>query len=253
MSKDSWDSEQYKKNSSVQEELALNFINNYKFNGNEKVLDIGCGDGRLSAKIAKKVPNGFVIGIDLSENMINGAKINHSNVVNLSFELSDALKFKSDKKFDLIVSFSSFHWIEDKLNTLKNLFNLLTPNGKLIIRMAGGNITEIEETLNKEPWKSLCEAKNSWHPESKENITKILDKIGFKQLDIKLICLSHNFKNKEELLNWLMGWLPSIIGISAKESFACAEEIIKTFCSRQEKSDSHLEIKWPILFIEAVK
>lgn len=61
--------------------------------GNDKILDIGCGDGRASAELAMLVPNGSVLGIDISYSMIRFAEKNYASG-NLQFQQQNVLDLK---------------------------------------------------------------------------------------------------------------------------------------------------------------
>jgi trans-aconitate 2-methyltransferase len=93
---DRWDSQNYKENSDPQFEGAMSALVSYNFKKNESVLDIGCGDGKVTAEIAKLVPDGTVLGIDVSPNMIEFSKKNFSDIPNLSFQVADAAAFRTD-------------------------------------------------------------------------------------------------------------------------------------------------------------
>ena len=67
---DHWNPKDYHKNSSEQQKWGLELLNKIAFSGNERVLDIGCGDGKLTMEIANRVRHGSVLGIDKSEDMI---------------------------------------------------------------------------------------------------------------------------------------------------------------------------------------
>ena len=71
-----WDAKDYAKNSQNQFQWAKELIPKLKLQGNEALLDIGCGDGKITAEIAKALPNGKVVGIDSSPEMIKLSK-NH--------------------------------------------------------------------------------------------------------------------------------------------------------------------------------
>ena len=69
-----WDAKEYAKHSQNQYEWALELIPKLKLKGNEVLLDIGCGDGKVSATLASYLPNGRVVGIDSSEEMVSQAR-----------------------------------------------------------------------------------------------------------------------------------------------------------------------------------
>ena len=70
----SWDAKDYAKNSANQFQWAKELIPKLKLKGNEALLDIGCGDGKITAEISKCLPNGRAVGIDSSAEMINLAQ-----------------------------------------------------------------------------------------------------------------------------------------------------------------------------------
>ena len=114
-----WDPADYQKSSSAQYNWAMAIIAGLKLNGEERILDIGCGDGRITAHLAGLVPNGCVLGIDLSPEMIRFAAGKYADHPNLSFQVGDASELHFNEQFDLVVSFACLHWVEDHLPVLK--------------------------------------------------------------------------------------------------------------------------------------
>ena len=114
--------------------------------GDEHVLDIGCGDGRISARIAMRlVPRGSVCGIDASPSMIGVAQRRHANVVNLHFRVVDACALRFDASFDAVVSFNALHWMPDVAPALRGLRAALVPDGRAWLRLVTqGPLTSIE-------------------------------------------------------------------------------------------------------------
>lgn len=97
-----WDAIDYACNASAQYDWATELIEKLKLQGNQSLLDIGCGDGRISAELAKSLKKGSVVGIDASKEMIAVAK-NHyplSGYSNLSFAQMDARSIRLGKRFD---------------------------------------------------------------------------------------------------------------------------------------------------------
>ena len=68
-----WNARDYHENSSMQRRLALELIDRLTLKGDEHALDIGCGDGKVTAELARRVPLGLVVGIDSSEEMVRFA------------------------------------------------------------------------------------------------------------------------------------------------------------------------------------
>jgi len=89
MSDDRWSGQQYRENSDPQKRFALKGLERLALLGNEIVLDVGCGDGRITAEIARRVPAGRAVGIDASPSMIAACVENHGALGNLSRKPSD--------------------------------------------------------------------------------------------------------------------------------------------------------------------
>ena len=87
-----WDAKDYARHSSTQQTWARELISKLKLNGCESVLDVGCGDGKITAEIAGYVPDGTVVGVDSSKEMIELARVDFAKnkYPNLSFQVIDA-------------------------------------------------------------------------------------------------------------------------------------------------------------------
>jgi len=141
-----WDPKLYSSNSSAQKNWGLELLSKLDFKGSEKVLDVGCGDGRLSADIAYNLPEGSVLGIDLSEGMVVFAKNNYpkEQFPNLTFMQMDASELTFDSEFDVVFSNAALHWIKAPEPALKGIFRSLKPGGVLLAQFDGkGNIEEV--------------------------------------------------------------------------------------------------------------
>ena len=107
-------------------------------------MDIGCGDGRITAHLAGLVPNGSVLGIDLSPQMIGFAAGKYAGQTNLSFQVGNASALHFIEQFDLVVSFACLHWIMDHLPVLKSVQQSLMPGGRFLMQCGGrGNAARI--------------------------------------------------------------------------------------------------------------
>jgi len=90
-----WDAQRYHKNSSHQKRWARGLLRQAVFKGNENVLEVGCGDGQITAAISRSVPYGSVLGVDSSGQMIRLARKNFCREnANLSFIQKDACRLK---------------------------------------------------------------------------------------------------------------------------------------------------------------
>lgn len=132
-----WDAAEYAKMSGLQKAMAAQVLSLLELRGDERVLDIGCGEGKITALIAARVPRGEVLGVDPSHDMIAFASSHFSPSThpNLRFEVADARALPFNSAFDLIVSFNALHWIHDQKPVLRSIRAALKPDARAQLRM----------------------------------------------------------------------------------------------------------------------
>ena len=130
-----WDADQYSTNSAIQYGIAMAALAEHAFNGDESVLDVGCGDGKITYQLSLRVPHGHVVGIDSSERMIQFAQKMHGARENLSFALKDVQQLEYKNEFDVAVSAFCIQWVPDKLAAFLGIRKSLKPGGKAILVM----------------------------------------------------------------------------------------------------------------------
>lgn len=141
-----WNPADYEKSSSAQFKWAMDLIAGLDLKGSERVLDIGCGDGKITALLADLLPEGKVVGVDLSPEMISfaGSKYPPEDFRNLSFQVADASALPFREEFDLVVSFACLHWIRDHLLVLNGIRQSLVPGGRILLQCGGsGNAADL--------------------------------------------------------------------------------------------------------------
>src|SRR5271154_6395642 len=90
--------------------------------GNERVLDIGCGNGKNTSEIAARVAEGSVVGVDFSSNMVAFASSQYGEShPNLKFQVADARYLPFAAEFDLVVSFNALHWVPEQELALRSV------------------------------------------------------------------------------------------------------------------------------------
>src|SRR5476649_1876221 len=141
-----WNAAAYAANSAVQQAWARELIAKLKLRGDENILDVGCGDGKVTAEIVRAVPRGSVTGIDASPQMIAFAKKTFpaKKFPNLKFQVMDARKIKFAGEFDVIFSNAAFHWVDDHEEILCGAASVLKSGGRLVISCGGkGNAQDV--------------------------------------------------------------------------------------------------------------
>ena len=146
MSSYRWNSEEYRQHSTGQQDWGRELIRKLHLQGTEQVLDIGCGDGRITAEIAKILTTGSITGIDSSPQMIGLAKkqFPSDQYGNLSFEIMDGSCLIFREQFDIVFSNAALHWVTDHKPVLAGIYKSLKPGGKILLQMGGkGNAEKI--------------------------------------------------------------------------------------------------------------
>ncbi len=137
-----FDGKRYRETSTHQKEWGARLIEELNLRGNERILDIGCGDGALTTNLADGVSHGSVLGIDASAGMIDTAR--SQKRPNLCFQLLDVLDADFRGEFDVIFSNATLHWVRDHEMLLPILYRALNENGILRVNFAGdGNCSTL--------------------------------------------------------------------------------------------------------------
>lgn len=100
------------------------------------VLDIGCGTGWLAVFLAKRLPGGTVLGVDVSAAMVTRARelARNEAVQNMTVEEQDAERMEFDGQFDLIISNAAFHWMRKAENLLERVYRAMRPGATLAVQ-----------------------------------------------------------------------------------------------------------------------
>lgn len=198
----------YKNNSGLQWDWAVESIEHFSFNPNDKILDVGCGDGKITALIAKQIQNGFVVGIDISEKMVMKASSLFSQQKNLSFIIGNAIEIPFREQFDKIVSFCTLHWILQQEQALNSMKDSLKPDGIMLLVLPGkapNNIAGISEKLvSSEKWSAYFPSfKQERIYYTKNEYAALLAKSGLKIQSIKEADSITYYKDKKALITWI--------------------------------------------------
>jgi SAM-dependent methyltransferase len=119
----------------------------------ERILDLGCGTGHLTAQIA--VAGAEVVGIDASAPMIEEARRNFAGRAGVRFEVADARTFASTAelsgeigRFDAVFSNAVLHWVRPPQDAVRNIRRALRPGGRFVAEFGGlGNCARVIAAL----------------------------------------------------------------------------------------------------------
>jgi SAM-dependent methyltransferase len=149
----------------------------------ERILDVGCGDGVLTKRIAER--GAAVTGIDNNLDMIRAA---HANGVDAL--VVDSADMHFDREFDAAFSNAALHWMLDKNAVAAGIFGALKPGGRFAGEMGGaGNLKMLREALDEElvirGYAPPVEASN-WYA-SADDFASVYEAAGFDHIDARLI------------------------------------------------------------------
>jgi trans-aconitate methyltransferase len=212
-----WNAEDYKKNSANQYTWATELLGRAGIRANDDILDIGCGDGRVTAAIALKAIGGTVLGIDSSAEMIRSASGSFParKYKNLKFAVSNAENIEGRNIYDLIFSSACLHWVKDQTKVLKRAERALKPGGRIFFQMGGrGNASGIFKTL------SVLKKRSKWAPYFRGfdnpyffagigEYYALLKNAGLKVVSVKLIPKTAEYDGVEGFKGWIRTtWMP---------------------------------------------
>ena len=141
-----WNSQAYHRVSNPQYEWGLKVLDRLELRGDERVMDAGCGSGRLTAKLLERLPIGQIVGVDLSHNMLTQAAEHLGDRVR--FVQADLTHLPFDNDFDVIFSTASFHWVIDHPAMFASLARALKPGGRIEAQCGGGaNLKDVHRRI----------------------------------------------------------------------------------------------------------
>jgi trans-aconitate 2-methyltransferase len=233
-----WNAIDYAKNSSAQLQWAQELLSKLALHGDESVLDVGCGDGKISAQIAAQVENGSVLGIDLSADMIHLASMqfNAEKFPNLSFMQMDATSIQLPRRFDAVFSNATLHWEKDHRAVLRGIHAALKPGGKILLQMGGrGNAADvfavIKEIVMRPQWEPYYrDFTPPYYFYGPQEYRQWLQECGFQAIRIELVPKDMQHRGVDGLLGWLRTtWFPYThrLPVELRDSFL--SEVVEAY------------------------
>ncbi len=189
-----WDAAEYSRRSSLQEAMGQEVLALLDLNGSERILDVGCGDGKITAEIASRTPSGSVLGVDPSRDMISFAQKHYGPALkrNLRFQVGDARSLSFQSEFDLVVSFNALHWIPEQDAALTSIRSAVVRGGKAQLRLVPAGARQslenvVEETRQTSRWNAYFQDyHNPYLHLTPEQYAAMAERNGFRVLDVSM-------------------------------------------------------------------
>ena len=145
-----WDARTYDRIADPMTRWGAAVLDRLPLDGDERVLDAGCGSGRVTELLAERLPDGRVVALDGSSSMIEAARERLApfadRIEYVVADLGEALRL--DGSVDAVLSTATFHWVPDHDALFANLAAVLRPGGWLVAQCGGvGNIASVQRVL----------------------------------------------------------------------------------------------------------
>jgi trans-aconitate methyltransferase len=197
MTTQTWNAAEYDKNARFVSELGTPVLQLLAPKPNERILDLGCGDGVLTKKIADA--GSFVLGLDPSPDFCAAARR-----LGLEIVESSAYDMTFSREFDAVFSNAVLHWIKDADRVVRNVAAALRPGGRFVAEMGGYNcIKTIRDALIDELKHRGYDgdAADPWYFPTPQDYHGRLESAGF---DVRYIAL---IPRPTPLPGDILGWL----------------------------------------------
>ncbi len=238
-----FDGRKYKMASLHQKEWGNALISELQLKGDERILDLGCGDGVLTEKLSLAVPNGKVLGIDASIGMIKTAKSIKKN--NIEFKQLDINEIDYENEFDVIFSNAALHWVKDHRRLLNSAYKALKIQGIVLWDFGSdGNCANFIDVVRKK----IMDDKYAgyfkgfewpWFMPSKSQYEDLMSFSGFSDFTIMEVNRDRYFSNEDEMMRWIDQpcIVPFLKYIPDKENGIFRDEIISEMIKRTQQSN----------------
>jgi trans-aconitate 2-methyltransferase len=164
-------------------EWGLAVLERLPLNGDERVLDAGCGSGRVTAELARRLPRGEVVAVDASAAMV--ARARETLPPSARVIHADLLELELDEPVDAIFSTATFHWVLDHARLFERLHAALRPGGRLVAQCGGeGNLASffavVERVASRPPYAAhLAGMVQEWRFAAPPETAALLERAGF--------------------------------------------------------------------------
>ena len=235
--------DKYQQASSHQKEWGNKIIAEFALRGDEQILDLGCGDGVLTAQLATMVPEGHVLGIDASKSMIGMAKNLSGN--NLSFQIQDINYLNYNSHFDLVFSNATLHWVKNHDLLLRNLYRSLCEKGLIRLSFAAdGNCSNLIKVLTTamdlpEFVKYVSGFQWPWYMPELENYENLVKRSSFRKVEVWGENADRYFPDVHAMVNWIdqPSLVPFIKHVSGVKKQAFRDYVVEQMIKLTKQPD----------------
>jgi trans-aconitate methyltransferase len=197
-----WDAEVYARNASFVAELGRPLLEMLAARAGERILDLGCGDGRLTRELAEA--GCVVVGVDASENQVAAAR-----EIGIDARVMSGEDLQFENEFEGVFSNAALHWMKQPARVLAGVHRALKPGGRFVGEFgAEGNVGAVRDALRTAlQTRGIDYAKlDPWYFPSGDEYRHALQQAGFE------VSALETFERPTTLPGDIVGWLDTFAG-----------------------------------------
>ena len=210
-----WDPNQYHKFQAERSAPFVDLLELVEVRSNLKVVDLGCGTGELTRKLADALPNCNVLGLDSSPQMLDKAASgfaspNPSTLLRTSLRFEQGDQSQLTGEWDLIFSNAALQWSEYHSELIPRLYDRLAPGGQITVQVPS-NHNHIShqiyrETASEEMFKFILNGFQRYAPVLPiDDYARILFRCGAENIVVFEKVYSHILENSDAVVEWISG------------------------------------------------
>jgi trans-aconitate methyltransferase len=193
-----WDAARYQDQHSFVWRYGANLMESLNPQPGERILDVGCGTGQLTAEIARS--GAKVTGLDNSAEMLAEACKNYPDI---AYVLGDAASFHFPESFDAVFSNAALHWVKDAEGAVKSIAQALHPGGRFVAEFGGkGNNASVRAAL-RAVFGTGADERSPWYYPSVGEYAPILERHGLEVREARLFDRPTPLDGEDGMANWL--------------------------------------------------
>ncbi len=220
------------------------FYSHHQLTGQEALLDVCSGDGKISHYFSEKLREGTVVGLDISKPMIQFSRMNYGDD-HTSFVQMDAQSISYVNQFDIVTSFTCLHLVPDTEKTFEGIERSLKPGGIVLLQFPfdHGLVHALSTILESKKWRPYFSSfKAPWFFLSPERYKQQLIQANLTPLRVEITQMHEVYVSRGEFQTSIGHWLPHVnhLAIPLRDEFM--DDLISeyfTYMATDEKGYIH--------------
>jgi trans-aconitate 2-methyltransferase len=212
LSQDAWNPEQYARFAAERSRPFFDLLDLVAPIPGGRAVDLGCGPGELTRALHERTNARETLGVDSSEAMLVKAAAHAGGGVR--FERGDLATFAPAEPYDLVFSNAAYHWVPDHPALLARLTKAVRPGGQLAFQVPDNfdhaSHRAAEAVAAEDPFvRALAGSAHPRHVLAPEEYAAILNRLGYRDLAVRLSVYGHVLDSREGVVAWVEGSLLS--------------------------------------------